>query len=300
MTGPDPPSEAEESSESPTFLQGIEFITGEDPNLGSFLLTVGLVTCLFITLFQFTLPAPVSHLLTAGVIIITVVSAGFAALLDSLGYFDRPRGSGPRTAPEPIPTGKRWVPAEPVSAPLPPMINFDEELTELEERFDGTLPDEFTPFIKDYRRLKTNPRNRMTIASDLRADLNPVGAVLDEGTREYELYQQMGDGLFRYIGDGMDHLTVTDVTGRDSAGHPQGIEAIAGELATFDVTVENEGETADVDIVVEFYDADDLLSTQTVSLGTVRPGATESVSTNIYVPETADRMKTGARNLNRN
>ena len=39
---------------SPTFLDSIEFLTGEDPNLGSFLLVVGIVTCVFIALFQFT------------------------------------------------------------------------------------------------------------------------------------------------------------------------------------------------------------------------------------------------------
>jgi hypothetical protein len=89
----------EESSERSTFLSGIEFITGEDPNLGSFLLTVGLVTCVFIAIFQFTIPEPVSHVLTAGVIVVTVVSAGTAALLDSLGYFDQ--STEPGTEPEP-------------------------------------------------------------------------------------------------------------------------------------------------------------------------------------------------------
>lgn len=297
MTQSEPSPGPSDQSERSAFLDGIEFITGEDPNLGSFLLTIGLVTCVFIALFQFTLPSPVSHLLTAGVIIITVVSAGFAALLDSLGYFDPTSEStavseSDATSQQPE---KRWVPAKSVSASLPPMINFDEELSELQDRFDGTLPDQFTPFIEDYRRLKTNPKNRMTIASDLRADMNPIGAVLEEDTREYELYQRISDGLFRYIGDDADHLTVSDVTSHDTTGDQQSIESLAGELATVDVAVGNDGEAAEVEVVVEFYAGDDLVSTRTASVGTLRPGETEVVSTNVYVPETTDRVEAAAR-----
>ena len=283
------------SSDQPTFLKGIEFLTGPDPNLGSFLLTIGIVTCVFIALFQFTMPSPVSHLLTAGVIVITVVSAGFAALLDSLNYFGQSSESPSQAGSDSVQHSKPWVPEEQVSASLPPMLNFDEELNELEAHFDGDLPDQLTPFIEDYRRLKLNPKNRMSIASDLRADLNPISVMLDEDEPEYEPYQRISDGLFRYIGDSADHLTVTDVTSRDAAGEPQDIETMAGDLAVFEFSVRNEGETTGVEVIVEFYDGDESLSTWTGSLQSVSPGATETLSTNIYIPESADRVQTGAR-----
>lgn len=295
MTQPESQPQSDGSSEQPAFLNGIEFITGPDPNLGSFLLTIGLVTCVFIALFQFTMPSPVSHLLTAGVIAITVVSAGFAALLDSLNYFDQSSGSTPQADSDPIQNDKPWVPDAQVSASLPPMINFDEELSELEEHFDGDLPDQLTPFIEDYRRLKTSPKNRMSIASDLRADLNPISVVLDEDGPEYEPYQRISDGLFRYIGDSADHLTVTDVTSRDAAGEPQEIGAVAGDVAAFDLSVRNEGEATDVEVTVEFYEGNESLTTWTGSLKSVSPGATETISTNIYVPDSADRMRTDVR-----
>ena len=295
MTQPESQPQSDGSSEQPAFLNGIEFITGPDPNLGSFLLTIGLVTCVFIALFQFTMPSPVSHLLTAGVIAITVVSAGFAALLDSLNYFDQSSGSTPQADSDPIQNDKPWVPDAQVSASLPPMINFDEELSELEEHFDGDLPDQLTPFIEDYRRLKTSPKNRMSIASDLRADRNPISVVLDEDGPEYEPYQRISDGLFRYIGDSADHLTVTDVTSRDAAGEPQEIGAVAGDVAAFDLSVRNEGEATDVEVTVEFYEGNESLTTWTGSLKSVSPGATETISTNIYVPDSADRMRTDVR-----
>jgi hypothetical protein len=295
VTQPESQPQADGSSEQPAFLSGIEFITGPDPNLGSFLLTIGIVTCVFIALFQFTMPSPVSHLLTAGVIVITVVSAGFAALLDSLNYFDQSSDSTPQASPDPVRNDKPWVPKEQVSASLPPMINFDEELSELQEHFDGELPDQLTPFIEDYRRLKTNPKNRMSIASDLRADLNPISVILDEDGPEYEPYQRISDGLFRYIGDSADHLTVTDVTSRDAAGEPQEIGAVAGDVAAFDLSVHNEGEATDVEVTVEFYEGDESLTSWTGSLKSVSPGATGTISTNIYVPDSADRMRTDAR-----
>jgi len=73
-----------------TFLNSIEFLTGEDPNAGSFLLVVGMVTCVFIAGFQLLLPVPVSHLLTALVLTVAVISLIFGAILDTLGHFDSP------------------------------------------------------------------------------------------------------------------------------------------------------------------------------------------------------------------
>ncbi|WP_018257513.1 hypothetical protein [Halomicrobium katesii] len=73
-------------------LSGIEFLTGEDPSAGSFLLVVGIVTCVFIAAFQFTLPEPISTVLTSLVIVLAVISFLMGAILDALGYFDVPDG----------------------------------------------------------------------------------------------------------------------------------------------------------------------------------------------------------------
>jgi hypothetical protein len=80
----------DEESQSSTFLTSIEFLTGEDPSAGSFLLVVGIVTCLFIAVFQFTLPSPISILLTGLVLVVAVISFLIGAVLDALDYFDTP------------------------------------------------------------------------------------------------------------------------------------------------------------------------------------------------------------------
>jgi hypothetical protein len=80
----------EDEPQSSTFLDSIEFLTGEDPSAGSFLLVVGLVTCVFIAVFQFTLPDPISLLLTGLVIVVAVISFIMGAVLDALGHFDAP------------------------------------------------------------------------------------------------------------------------------------------------------------------------------------------------------------------
>jgi hypothetical protein len=84
-TADEEPSTERESS---PFLKSIEFLTGSDPNAGSFLLVVGVVTCVFIAVFQFTLPDPISLILTGLVLVVAVISFIMGAILDILGYFD--------------------------------------------------------------------------------------------------------------------------------------------------------------------------------------------------------------------
>ena len=79
---------ADERSSESGFLNSIEFLTGEDPNAGSFLLVVGMITVVFIAGFQLLLPVPVSHLLTALVLAVAVISLILGAILDTLGHFD--------------------------------------------------------------------------------------------------------------------------------------------------------------------------------------------------------------------
>lgn len=286
MSPPESSSESAESSQS-GFLSGIEFLTGDDPNLGSFLLTIGAVTCVFIALFQFTLPAPVSHLLTAGVIIITVVSAGFAALLESLGYFGE-SVEEPPTARSPTTQRKPWVPTEPVTAPLPPMLNFDAEFRAFADHFGGEFPPQFEPLFADYRRLKTNTDNRSTIASDLRADLNPVGAILDSDSPAYDSYERISEGLFRYLGDTADHLTVDAPVFYDGTDATRDVAEINDELGRAEVTITNEGEPVEIDLLIEFYDGETLLSSRSCPVGRLNAGATTTVDTDVFVPAAAD------------
>jgi len=78
----------EQQPQTSGFLNGLEFLTGEDPSAGSFLLVVGMVTCVFIAAFQLTLPDPISNLLTGLVLVVAVISFIMGAILDILGHFD--------------------------------------------------------------------------------------------------------------------------------------------------------------------------------------------------------------------
>ncbi|WP_440991306.1 hypothetical protein [Haloarchaeobius baliensis] len=292
VTGPaDGRSDAADGTES-TFLDRIEFLTGRDPDLGSFLLVVGIVTCVFIALFQLALPAPVSYLLTAGVVFVTVLSAIIGVVLDSLGYFER------RTAPaveaEPRETTRRpWVPVGKPAAPLPPLLNFDAELRAYADLFDGELPSAFDPFISDYRRLKTNTRNRATIASDLRADLNPIGALFAIGTEGDRIYEDISERLFRYISERGDAVTVERLVFHDGDGTETDLASLANQLAHVELTIANEGEAAAVEVVVEFYDEqDEPVSSSAWNVGLLRPGATKVFDTDVFVPAAARRAST--------
>lgn len=78
----------EDDQRTSTFLQGIEFLTGEDPSAGAFLLVVGMVTCVFIAGFQLAFPAPISYVLTGLVLGVAVISFIIGGVLDILGHFD--------------------------------------------------------------------------------------------------------------------------------------------------------------------------------------------------------------------
>ncbi|WP_232343087.1 hypothetical protein [Halosimplex litoreum] len=297
MSSSDPADESAAAAADSKFLESITFVTGEDANVGSFLLVVGSVTCVFIALFQFTLPEPISHLLTAGVLFVTVLSAIFAALLDSLGYFEQAAGDAAvATTGRADRSARPWVPTDRKAAPLPPMINFDDELRTYAEMYDGDLPEQFDPFIRDYLRLKTNTGNRRTIASDLRADLNPIGALFEEGTEGDDLYEAISDGLFRYIDSDTEHVTLDRIVFYDGEGNEVDVSEIRDRLGRVELTVSNEGEAVDVDVLVQFYDAGGAsISSRTCKVGTAWPGTTRTVDTDVFVPSETSRVGTTIR-----
>ncbi|SEO28123.1 hypothetical protein SAMN04487948_101502 [Halogranum amylolyticum] len=279
-----------------TFLDRIEFLTGEDPDLGSFLLVVGIVTCVFIALFQFTLPTPVAYLLTAGVLFVTVLSAIIASLLDGFGYFGQDTTTTTTESVDRETAPKPWVPTERVSAPLPPVINFDAELRAYADMYGGELPAEFDPFIRDYLRLKTNTTNRATIASDLRAGLNPIGARFEAGSEGDKLYEDISQRLFRYISNRGGHVAVDRIAFYEEDGTETDVKGLRGRVGRVELTVTNEGEPAEVELTVELYDRNgSTVSSRSCTAGAVGSGATKVLDTDIFVPSDAERAGTAIR-----
>jgi hypothetical protein len=297
MSSIEPADENEEVESDSRFLTGITFVTGQDANFGSFLLVVGIVTCVFIALFQFTLPEPISHLLTAGVLFVTVLSGIFASLLDSLGYFDQAANDAEEaTTGRADGSARPWVPTNEEVAPLPPMINFDDELQAYADMYDGDLPEQFDPFVRDYRRLKTNTGNRTTIASDLRTSLNPIGALFEQGTEGDDLYEEISARLFRYIDSDLDHVTLDCIAFYDDEGNEVDVDEIRNRIGRVELTIGNEGEATDVDVVVQFYDAGGTsISSRTCQVGTLQPGARRTVDVDAFVPPETSRADATVR-----
>jgi hypothetical protein len=276
-------------------LEAVTPLTGDDPNLGSFFLVVGVVTCVFIAVFQFTLPDPISFLLTAGTLLVTILSAIVASLLETLGYFDESTTNTNSAAADQAKvanqTGavKPWVPTKGESEPLPPMINFDDELQTYYDLHDGDLPDPFDEFISEYKRLKTASSNRRTIASDMRTDLNPISVLYDDGSKGAAIYDEISDRLFRYIdSNNLDHLSLDGVAFFDDDGKEADVPAIAGQLGRIRASVSNEGDAVKIELYIEFVNGEGTtVDKATKPMGVINPGATKPFETKLYVPSIA-------------
>jgi len=300
-TNDSPPDGATSEGATPDrVLEGVTTLTGENPNLGSFFLVVGAVTCVFIAVFQFTLPEGIAFLLTAGVLLVTILSAIVASLLETLGHFDADAADG---GGDEVATGnegaKPWTPTSGTRYPLPPLINFDDELRAYYEMFDGDLPSEFDEFVSEYKRLKTTRDNRANVASDLRADLNPIGVLFEDGSRGAELHDEISDRLFRYVdSDAAGRLSLTEVGFYDD-GAAVDVASVDDELARIEARIENEGEAVTAEVIVEFVDGDGTaVRRDTYPIGEVSPGATEPLDTTVFVPAAAERANTSLRVAN--
>lgn len=256
-----------------------------EPNLGAFLLTVTGVTVMFVALFQFTLPSAVGQLLTVAVLAVTVISVAIGLTLDLLGYFDEPRSTpAARPLDEPVP----WVPTAGVRRPLPPMLDFDEELAALQAAFGGEFPRQMDPFLEGYRRLKTTGANRRVVASDLRAALNPV-TVLAPDTEAEAIIDEIGARLFRYIDrDAAAHLRLTDIAFHDVDGDEADVLSLRGREARLRGRITNEGEAVSAELAVAFRGADGGRIDRTyVPLGTYVAAASRPFDVAVYVPAAA-------------
>jgi hypothetical protein len=83
------------------------------------------------------------------------------------------------------------------------------------------------------------------------------------------------------------------VTFHDADGDEATVADLESEVSRADFVVQNEGEEATVEVVVEFYDGDgDRIGSQTYPIGTIKPAATREVSADVLVPADATRATT--------
>ena len=256
------------------------------PNLGAFLLTTGSVTVVFVAVFVFAFPQPINQYFAGIVLAVTVITLIVAMVLDLLGYFGD-EAKVPATDDEPSEPEQLESVRKRPNKPLPKQINFDEELRELREHFDGEVPDQMNSFLTEYEKLKSASQNRKVIAGSLRAALNPISAlVTDEETEE--MVDEMGDRLFAYIkADPVDNIVVTEhAFYEDGAVTP--VADLQGEQARIKATVHNQGDSAKAEVAVRFKNASGVpVKTAYLPVGEVVTEARKELNTSVYVPSLA-------------
>ncbi|MFB6119424.1 hypothetical protein [Halosegnis sp.] len=267
---------------------GDESSVFDEQNFAGYLLIVGSVTAVFVAAFTFLLSGAVSQVLIAITITLGFLSIIIGFALNVLGHFEEQ----PTTAPveEPATTTRRaWKPDTPVNKPLPPLINFDTELRQLEEHFDGDLPEQMDSFVDEYKQLRTTNSidKRRSIASSMRSALNPVPVLVESAEME-QVVDEMGDRLFRYIrADATEHLTVSDAAFyRDGERRP--VAELQGGEARVKATVHNAGEASTAEVEIEFRNKDGIkVKSTSLPVGRLPPNARKDLNTRVYIPSLA-------------
>ena len=262
------------------------------PGLGAFLVLVLVVTSSFVIVFQQTLPEGVATTLSWVVIGVSAVSAMMGFVLEALSYFDGD-GEAERTEPaEPTSTtsSRPWVPDGDVK-PLPPLINFDDELEQLYDYFDGEFPSQAETFLDGYKRVKTADRGqRGSIASDVRAGLNPIIVLVDDPEVE-SMLSQMGEDLFAYVKTDGAELVSVDRYALYDDGKKTPVDELQGRQARIRASVSNDGESMKTDVLLRFTDDDGIEVKRTkLPVGEVPTAATKELNTQVYVPSVASSV----------
>lgn len=258
----------------------------EFDNLGAFLLTVAGVTAMFVAIFTFAFPAPINQYFAGIVLFVTVITLVIGMVLDLLGYFSDEAKVLTESADRTEPKQLDAVRAKP-NVPLPKKINFDDEIAQLRDHFDGDLPRQMDSFLTEYQELKSATQNRKVVAGSLRAALNPISALVNSEEME-EMVDDMGDRLFAYIkADPVDNIVVTEHAFFQDGVQTQ-VADQQGEQVRIKATVHNEGETAKAEVAVRFTNSSGVpVKTAYLPVGELVTEARKELNTSVYVPSLA-------------
>lgn len=259
-----------------------------DPNAVIFLLIVGAVSVCFAGAFILQLPGNVAIFMTYGVVTVMLVSITVGMALNALGYF----GEQP-VSPETTDTAVEQPQAEDRSVryqkepnkPLPPLINFDQELSRLYELYDNDPPEQLRSFRRDYERMKSVKANRDNVISDLRASLSPLSVVVDGDEEMQEVVDGIGNSLIQYIdGTASEFLSVEEATFYLN-GEEKPIPEAQREEARIRTTVHNRGDRAKAEVAVRFLNEEGVKVKMTyLPVGEVAEGGAKKLDTRVYVP----------------
>lgn len=268
-------SAAEEGANGPSQLTD---------NFAAFALFVGSVSIAFGAVFQLVFDGIIALILNGFVLGVALVSLVIGLSLDAIGGFD----TQSTEVDEPDDSVAVRSRNDGDNRPLPPVLNFDAELEQIEEHYNGSPREEFVQFREEYERLKSSPSNRSNIASDLRAMANPL-SVLAEGEAIEPEVEHISDGLFQYMeGSASDFLSVVEWNLYDEDGNRCAVADRQSTKARFKARAENRGGKVKTEIFLRFRNTDGVVIKETyLPVGLIREGETKELDTQVYVPSLA-------------
>jgi hypothetical protein len=257
-----------------------------EQNLAAMLLTIGAVTLASMSVIILSLDGVIVPILVGAILTVSAISFGIVIVLDLLDAFDEAENE---TGSSETTDGSTLDEPPKANQPLAPLLNFDEELRTIHASFDEEVPPPVETFTDEYQTLKgADPSRRQTLASDLRASLNPLEVTVDEDTPAGDAVEDIGDRLFRYIRSDAGELVTMGESAFFLDGEARDIERIAGEKARLKTSVYNEGDEANIEVIVQFLSASGVqVRRESLPVGTVYPNQEKELDTHVYVPTNA-------------
>lgn len=259
-------------------------------NLASFFLTVGAVSIAFWAVFVFAFSGLVRFLLVTAVLVIAVFSMVVGWILNMAGEFDDTTATAETDSDS---TGTEQLPEQAELAPpgdrvpLPKLLNFDQELNDLAEYIDADSQ-QFRTIWREYAKLKTESRNRQTIASSMRSGVNGLRALASRAQEpEAEaIVEDIGDRLFEYISaEPAEKSRVTSYAFFDESGTERPVTELQETKARVRASVRNRSDEVKLDVVFRFTDGNGVqVRKSECPLGVVPPDAEKTLDTKVYVP----------------
>jgi len=208
--------------------------------------------------------------------------------------------SAPRATREPAVEALRHLDED--AEGVAPLLRFKEALLKIRAELGDEVPREYYTAVEEYLSVAREPTVQVSHVNDLRGYILVLKDTLPEERAVQRWVDSMTARVRQYLDthDTSETLHLGELRIYEDGTPVDSVADLQGELATIEVTVQNQGGESGAVVRLEFRREDDqpgtgttdgsgvLLRSDDLSVGTIEPGERRNLSTQVYVPSIAE------------